>query len=320
MPTPAQSSVLSPQSSVLKRSACAWIFPGQGSQAVGMGKALYDAHPEVRALYDAADRALGYPISGLCFNGPTDTLQQTNHAQPALLVTELAHLQALKLRPGWDPRPPLFVAGHSLGEYAALVAAGALQFADALNLVAERGRLMQQAGSVGGPTGMAAVIGLDDAALGEVCREAGVDIANLNAPGQVVISGPLEALEAASALARQRGARRVVPLQVSAAFHSRWMRPMSEHLAQAIAATPITDPSLPVVANVTARPVASAAEIRQLLAAQTYSPVRWVESVQHMASQGVDTFIEIGPGKVLTGLVKRIVPDAQAQASEDLLA
>jgi [acyl-carrier-protein] S-malonyltransferase len=211
------------------------------------------------------------------------------------------------------------VAGHSLGEYTALVAAGALEFSDALRLVRERGRLMKEQGHHR-PGGMAAVIGLDDAALGEVCREAGVDIANLNAPGQVVISGPLEALEAASALARQRGARRVVPLQVSAAFHSRWMRPMSEHLAQAIAATPITDPSLPVVANVTARPVASATEIRQLLAAQTYSPVRWVESVQHMASQGVDTFIEIGPGKVLTGLVKRIVPEAQAQASEDLLA
>jgi [acyl-carrier-protein] S-malonyltransferase len=167
---------------------------------------------------------------------------------------------------------------------------------------------------------MAAVIGIDETTLAEVCREAGVDIANLNAPGQVVISGPLDALEAATALAKEHGARRVVPLQVSAAFHSRWMRPMSEEFAKAIAATPFSDPSIPVVANVSARPVASAAEIRDLLAAQTYSPVGWVESVQYMASEGVTTFIEVGPGKVLSGLVKRIAPDAQALASEDLLA
>ena len=302
-------------------SASAWVFPGQGSQVVGMGRALYDAHFAIRRLYDTADDILGYALSELCFESPADTLQQTNHAQPALLVTELAHLEALKLRYGEDLPSPLFVAGHSLGEYAALVAAGSLTLPNALRLVAERGRLMQQAGAaLGRPTGMAAVLGLDTTVLSPICEQAGVDIANLNAPGQVVISGPLDALEVAGALAKERGARRVIPLQVSAAFHSRWMRPMAEEFARSIAATPFQDPRVPVVANVTACPVTSTADIRKLLEAQTYSPVRWAESVEYMASEGVSTFVEIGPGKVLCGLVKRIAPDAQALASEDLLA
>lgn len=302
-------------------SSIAWVFPGQGSQVVGMGKALNDLHPGVRALYDTADQVLGYSLSKLCFDGPADQLQQTNNAQPALLVTEIAHLMSLRLRYQGQYEAPAFVAGHSLGEYSALVAAGVLAFEDALGLVAERGRLMSEAGaSLDQPTGMAAIIGLEDEAVRSVCRDAGVDLANLNAPGQVVISGPQDALEKAGELAKAAGARRVVPLQVSAAFHSRWMRPMAEEFSHYLGQTAFAEPKIPVVANVTTMPAPGAQEIRQLLKMQTYSSVRWVESVQYMVSQGVSTFVEVGPGKVLSGLIKRIAPDVQVLSSEDLLA
>jgi [acyl-carrier-protein] S-malonyltransferase len=286
-----------------------------------MGRALYEAYPEVRDLYERADQTLGRSISRLCFEGPSNELQQTVNAQPALLVTEMAHLEALRMRYPGELTSPAFVAGHSLGEYSALVAAGALTFEDGLRLVAERGRLMQAAGGeTAGPTGMAAVLGLPAEEVEAVCRETEIDLANLNAPDQVVISGPLDALQRAANLAKERGARRIVPLQVSAAFHSRWMRPMSRDFARAIAGTPIVEPGVPVVANVTARPVSGAEEVRRLLEEQTYSPVRWVESVRYMEAQGATTFVEIGPGKVLAGLVKRIAPDVLILNSEDLLA
>ena len=285
-----------------------------------MGKTLYDAFSKVRRIYDTADALLGRSISDLCFNGPADLLQRTDNAQPALLVTALAHLAALRTTYPGSFDDALFVAGHSLGEYTALVASGALSLEDALTLVAERGRLMHEAGSSGGTTtGMSAILSLPEDALEGVCREADVDLANLNAPGQVVISGPLESLERAGHLAKERGAKRVIPLPVSAAFHSRWMRPMSKSFAQDIERASFHGPRIPVVANVTARP-ASRDEIPNLLVEQTYSSVRWVESVQYMAEHGVQTFVEIGPGKVLSGLVKRIAPDAQVLMSDDLLA
>lgn len=285
-----------------------------------MGKALYDLYPEVRTLYGTADRVLGYSISELCFNGPADQLQRTDNAQPALLTTEIAHLTALRLRYPGEYDAPAFVAGHSLGEYAALVAADVLDFEDALMLVSERGRLMNEAGAtLDQPTGMVAVLGLPDEAAAQVCQEAGVDLANLNAPGQMVLSGPQEGLERATELAKAAGARRVVPLQVSAAFHSRWMRPMSEHFARYLGEAPFSEPKVPVVANVTARPAPDAQDVRRLLEMQTYSPVRWVESVQYMVEQGVGTFVEVGPGKVLSGLIKRIAPEANVVSSEALL-
>jgi [acyl-carrier-protein] S-malonyltransferase len=297
----------------------AWVFPGQGSQAVGMGKALHEAYLPVRDLFKRADEVLGRSISRLCFEGPADELQQTANAQPALLVTEMAHLEALRLRYAGELAPPAFVAGHSLGEYSALVAAGALTFEDGLRLVGERGRLMQVAGA-GEPAGMSAVLGLAAEEVDAVCREVGVDLANLNAPDQVVISGPLAALAQAAMLAKERGARRVVPLQVSASFHSRWMRPMAREFGRAIGSTPIAEPRVPVVANVTARPVSESAEVRRLLEEQTYSSVRWVDSVRYMEAEGVTTFVEIGPGKVLGGLLRRIAPGARTLSSEDLLA
>ncbi|HYP19197.1 MAG TPA: ACP S-malonyltransferase, partial [Chloroflexia bacterium] len=280
----------------------------------------YDLYPEVRTLYGTADRVLGYSISELCFNGPADQLQRTDNAQPALLTTEIAHLTALRLRYPGGYDAPAFVAGHSLGEYSALVAAEVLDFEDALMLVSERGRLMNEAGAtLDQPTGMVAVLGLSDEAAAQVCQEAGLDLANLNAPGQAVLSGPQEGLERATELAKAAGARRVVPLQVSAAFHSRWMRPMSEHFARYLREAPFSEPKVPVVANVTARPAPDAQDVRRLLEMQTYSPVRWVESVQYMVEQGVGIFVEIGPGKVLSGLVKRIAPEANVVSSEELL-
>ncbi len=281
----------------------AFVFPGQGSQYVGMGRDLYEAYPEARAVFDEADEILGFPLSKLCFEGPAEELNDTVNTQPAIFTMSVACLRALNPLLSLDP---LFVAGHSLGEYTALVAAGALDFADGLKLVRERGRLMKEAGEKN-PGGMAAIIGLDAGTLEGICQEAsGVQIANYNSPGQIVISGHREALERAMGLARERGAKRVIPLAVSIAAHSPLMRPAAEEFRRAVESTPFRRARIPLVANVTARPIVEPEEVREELVTQLTSPVRWVESVERMIEGGVDTFVEIGPKSVLTGLIRRI--------------
>ncbi|MDP2726235.1 MAG: ACP S-malonyltransferase [Dehalococcoidia bacterium] len=294
----------------------AYVFPGQGSQAVGMGRDLEESHPAARGTFQEADEALGFSLSRLCFYGPEEELRETQNAQPAIMATSIACLRVAEAE-GLLPAGAAFVAGHSLGEYTALVAAGALDFAQGLRLVRERGRLMQQAGEQV-PSGMAAILGLEEDALHQVCQEAGVQVANLNCPGQVVISGPQAELSFAMDLAKGRGARQVVALNVSGAFHSCVMRPAEEGLARYLGEVPIRDPAIPVVSNVTARPIPNSEALRTALMQQLCSPVRWHPSIEWMVSQGVTTFIEFGPGRVLGGLIKRIHRQARVISVSDV--
>jgi [acyl-carrier-protein] S-malonyltransferase len=306
----------------------AFVFPGQGSQYVGMGRDLYETYPEAKALFDEADGILGFSLARLCFEGPKEELDDTINTQPALLTVSVALLQiaSTELSTGLelDQLHPASVAGHSMGEYTALVAAGALDFADGLHLVRERGRLMKEAGELN-PGAMAAIIGLDAGTLEDICQEAriqlpasSVQIANYNSPGQIVISGHKEALGRAMELAGERGARRVIPLAVSIASHSPLMQPAADSFASIVAQVDFHQPRVPVVANVTAAPITTVAEIREELVEQLTSTVRWVESVQYMIVQGVTTFVEIGPKNVLTGLIKRIDKDVQVMNVEDV--
>jgi [acyl-carrier-protein] S-malonyltransferase len=307
----------------------AFVFPGQGAQSVGMGRDLYAASSAAQAIFDLADATLGFALTRLCFEGPEDALTATENAQPALLTVSAALLAAIGetrdarcetrdsvLEPAALSSPvsrlASFVAGHSLGEYSALVAAGALDFPTALRLVRRRGELMAEARE----GGMAAIIGLEEAPLEQICREASAEdapvvIANYNSPGQLVISGASAAVERACALAKERGAKRALPLKVSAAFHSPLMRNAAEGLAAAVAQAAIQDARTPVISNVAAEPLTQADDIRRELIAQVTSPVRWIASVRRMAADGVDSFVEIGSGSVLTGLIKRISPDAR---------
>lgn len=287
----------------------AWVFPGQGSQSVGMGQDLYEQSAAARAVFDEADATLGFGLSQLCFAGPAETLTATENAQPALLTTSTALLAAAREQTGERLPPPMFVAGHSLGEYSALVAAGSLRFVDALRLVRRRGELM--AASSDGT--MAAVMGLDLPTLQQICAEvddAGtVVVANENSPGQLVLSGNSDAVAQAMELAREHGAKRVMPLKVSAAFHSPLMTDAAQGLAVAIGeVAEVHQPRWPVISNITAEPLRAPAAIRSLLVAQMTSPVRWIAVIERMAAEGVRAFVEIGPGSVLTGLIKRIVP------------
>lgn len=296
----------------------AFVFPGQGSQYAGMGKELAANFAVAREVFEAANDALGFNLAALCHNGPEEDLKLTTNTQPAILTTSIAALRVIETEIGLKPD---FAAGHSLGEYSALVCAGALQFADAVRTVRQRGAFMQEAVPVG-VGAMAAILGLDGEALEQVCAEAAqgeiVSAANFNSAGQVVIAGNSGAVERACTLAKSRGAKRALPLPVSAPFHCALMRPAGERLAavlQGIAINPLT---VPVVCNVTAAPNQEAGKVAQLLVEQVSAPVRWEESVQCMHQLGVSRFVEIGPGKVLAGLIKRIAKEAQAQNVEDL--
>lgn len=331
----------------------AFVFPGQGSQAVGMGVEVFRASPAARAVFALADAALGFPLSRLCFEGPEAALRETINTQPAIVATSLALLAALQEAAGAlatvrgepalrYPLRPAYVAGHSVGEYAALAASGALGITETLRLVRERGRLMHEEG-LRCASGMAAVLGMDAATLGPLCAQATAEtraalgdaagapdahpglgcvvVANDNAPGQVVISGAQPALARAMELAKAAGAKRVVPLAVSGAFHSPVMTPAARGLALAVDVAPLRGAEIPLIANMTARPLQTADDLRAELARQIESPVQWTQSVEYLTGDGVVTFVEIGAGQVLGGLIKRIAKGAttlSVAAAEDI--
>jgi [acyl-carrier-protein] S-malonyltransferase len=296
----------------------AFLFPGQGSQVVGMGQALAGRFPEARAAFAEADEALGFALTDLLWNGPDEALRATENAQPALLAHGVAALRVVTAR-GFSPA---FAAGHSLGEYTAHVAAGSLDYADALRVVRRRGELMAEAGRVR-PGAMAAVLGLPGDQVEAVCAEvtrsgAGTVVAaNFNSPGQVVVSGEVEAVEAALPAFKAAGAKRALRLPVSGAFHSPLMGPAAEGLVAALAAVDVRDAACPVVANVDARPVTKAAEIRDRLGRQLLGAVRWEESMRHLVGEDVTAFVELGSGKVLRGLLRQIAPEAKSVNVDD---
>lgn len=296
----------------------AYVFPGQGSQTVGMGQSVVEADSNAKKIFEQADSRLGYSLSDIIFKGPIETLTLTTNAQPALLTTSIAIMQCLQA----SGIQPDYTAGHSLGEYTALVASGAINFEDAVYAVHKRGEYMEEAVPNGEGT-MAAVLGLNREVLKEVTDEVtsngnSVQLANLNCPGQIVISGTVKGVENASALAKKKGAKRVLPLQVSGPFHSHLMKPAAEKFKQVLNEINIIDAKIPVIANVTAEPMTNSDDIKEKLIEQLYSPVQWEDSVRKMVELGVDTFIEIGPGKVLSGLIKKINKEVKIYSIQDM--
>jgi len=297
-------------------SKTAFLFAGQGAQAVGMGRDFAEAFRSAAELYQEAGRVLGWDVARLCFEGPREELERTSRCQPAILATSLAILAAMRESGAPEVEACGAAAGLSLGEYTALVMAGALQVPDALRLVQKRGEFMEQA-CARNPGAMASVLGLEDGIVEAICAQVReremVVAANYNCPGQVVISGTRRGVEQAAELARQRGARRVVWLQVSGAFHSPLMAPAAGQLEEELERTPIAPCRIPVISNVTAAPVTSPQEIRSVLARQLRAPVRWSQSMSRLVDDGYRRFVEVGPGKVLSGLMRRIAPKCQVE-------
>lgn len=289
-------------------SKTALLFAGQGAQAVGMGKDLAENFPTAKAWFDRANAALGYDLAGICFNGPEPELTKTENAQPGIFLVSWVAFQLLRERvPGLEFAA---TAGLSLGEFTALTAAGVFDFADGLKVVRQRGQYMQEACEVT-RGGMAAIIGLDEPLTREVCAAAGVELANLNCPGQLVISGAAEKIEKACELAKAKGAKRAMPLTVAGAYHSALMASAQPKLQAALSGVTLHTPAVPVISNVTAQPHGTVAEIQQRLVEQVTSSVRWEESMRYLLAQGFTRFIELGPGKALSGFMKRIDPNAQ---------
>ena len=288
----------------------AYVFPGQGSQNTGMGLDLYNSYPSAKAVFDRADASLGFSLSRLCFEGPEEELTKTHNVQPAILVVSIACLKALEEATIANFPSPTFVAGHSLGEYTALVAAGALDLNDAVLLVRERGRLMYEAG-LKNPGSMLAVIGLDEETVKDISSHSGTEISNINCPGQIVVSGAAQALVEADKLAKARGARVLIPLKVSGAFHSALMEPVLAEFTEIVSNVRFRPPVIPVISNVTARPLPDVDSIKEELVKQLRNCIQWQRSVEYIMHSGVTTFYEIGPGRVLTGLIRRIDSELQ---------
>jgi len=299
-----------------------YLFAGQGAQYVGMGRDLYGAFPEARVIFDKAEEVLGFPLSKLCFLGPAQELTQTQNCQPAILVTSIAAWEAFKSNPKSRILNPEYVAGLSVGEYSALVAAGAIDFRDAVYLVRKRGEFMEEE-ALKSPGKMASVLGLDLALIKNICRQTQAEIANINCPGQIVISGGIKEIREAAKLAEEQGAKRVIFLEVSGAFHSSAMQGAALKLAGELEKIKINTPQIPIVSNVTAKPVTKPEEIRANLTKQITASVLWEDSMKFILSKNVTQFFEFGPGKVLKGLMRRIDANAQViniEKKEDILA